>query len=117
MGSRLLPAAAAAVLFVISTPAFAIETVTLPQNPDGTPDFQNPAAQADQGGSKFSTDRDGAMKVEGLGTFHFSASQDPTWPGDPDNRFRMGTSSASPSGNAYGDAKIPGSEFYNPFGR
>ncbi|MGH6889192.1 MAG: hypothetical protein ACREHF_08360 [Rhizomicrobium sp.] len=114
MGSRLLVAAAAAALFALSAPAFAIETVTLPQNPDGTPNFQDPAAvQPDQKGINFSTDQSGtSMKVDGLGSFHFSASQGTGWPGDPDTEFRTGRS----TGNAMGDAKTPGSEFYNPFG-
>lgn len=113
MDSRLLLAAAAAVLFVASAPAFAIETVTLPQNPDGTPNFQTPDAQTDQNGVHFSTDQNGSnMKVDGLGTFHFSAGQDPGWPGGPDREFQTGRS----TGNAMGDAKTPGSEFYNPFG-
>ncbi|HEY3777529.1 MAG TPA: hypothetical protein VGL35_05685 [Rhizomicrobium sp.] len=111
MHARLLLAATAALL-VASGPAFAIETVTLPQNSDGTPAFQNPAAPADQGKSQFSTDQNGNMKVEGLGTFHFSGSQGSGWPGDPDESFRTGRT----TGDAFGDSKTPGSEFYNPLG-
>jgi hypothetical protein len=112
MHSRLLLAAAAAGLLFASAPAFALETVTLPQNSDGTPDFQNPGAQASQGVNKFSTDQNGNMKVDGLGSFHFSASQGSGWPGDTEQDFRTRHS----TGDAFGDAKTPGSEFYNPFG-
>lgn len=113
MNSRLLAAAAAAVV-ALSSPAMALETITLPQNPDGTPNFQDPAAQSDQHGLHFSTDQNGSdVKVDGVGTFHFSASQGPHWPGEPDPEFRIGHS----SGNAMDDAKTPGSEFYDPFAR
>jgi hypothetical protein len=111
MTSRLLVAVAAA-LFATSVPAFAIETVTLPQNSDGTPDVQNTGVPTDQDANKFSMDQNGNMKVDGLGTFHFSASQGSGWPADPDENFRTGRS----TGDAFGDAKTPGSEFYNPFG-
>lgn len=113
MDSRLLAAAATA-LIALSAPAFAIETVTLPQNPDGTTNFQNPgAAPTEDQTFHFSTDENGSnVKVDGFGTFHFSARQGDGWPGDPDPQFRTGQS----TGNALNDAKTPGSEFYNPFG-
>jgi hypothetical protein len=112
MGSRLFVGVAMAgvALFLSSLPGFAIETVTLPQtNPDGSSSYQDPDAQAQ---SKFSTDQDGNMKVDGLGAFHFSVSQGSGFAGDPNSPgyyYRPGTSSQA----GYGAANTPGSEFYN----
>ncbi|HEX4078085.1 MAG TPA: hypothetical protein VHX61_04320 [Rhizomicrobium sp.] len=116
MSSRLpLAAAACAALFLSSAPGWAIETVTLPQNSDGTTNFQDPDAQAQ---SKFSTDQNGTMNVGGLGKFHFSMSSSPGFSGNPgDPGYYYGPGSSSSAG--YGNPNQPGSEFYNsgyPFG-
>ncbi len=104
MTSRITLAAAAA-LFLSTAPGSAIETVTVPQNPDGTPQFQDPDTQAQ---SRFSTDQNGT-KVDGLGSFHFSMSSGPGYPNDPGYYYRPGSSSSA----GYGTANVPGSEFYN----
>lgn len=118
MKSRLsLAAAAVAALFLSSIPGWAIQTVTLPQNSDGTTNFQDPDAQTPgaQGQDKFSTDQNGNMSIPGLGKFHFSAQSGdgwgagPGWANDPGYSYRPGTS--SPAG--YGTSNMPGSEFYN----
>jgi hypothetical protein len=110
MKSRLsLAAVASAALLLSSVPGWAIQTITLPQNSDGTTNFQDPDAQAQ---SKFSTDQNGNMKVEGLGNFHFSMQSQSGLvggPNDPGYYYRPGSS--SPAG--YGAANVPGSEFYN----
>jgi hypothetical protein len=113
MRSRLIFAAATAgAAFLLSSlPGLALQTVTLPQtNPDGTTAYQDPDAQ---GQSKFSTDQQGDMKVDGLGSFHFSVSGGDGWntdnPGTPGYYYRPGSSSQA----GYGNPNVPGSEFYN----
>jgi len=106
MKSRVLLAAACAALFASAIPGLAIETVTMPQNPDGTSPFQDPDAQAQ---SKFSTDQQGDTKVDGLGSFHFNMSSGSGYPNDPGYYYRPGSSSSA----GYGTATVPGSEFYN----
>jgi hypothetical protein len=52
------------------------------------------------------------MKVDGLGSFHFSMSSGSGFAGganDPGYYYRPGSS--SPAG--YGTSNVPGSEFYN----
>jgi hypothetical protein len=107
MGSRLLLTAAAALL-LSTLPGLAIETVTMPQtNPDGTTSYQDPDAQAQ---SKFSTDQQGDMHVDGLGSFHFSMNSDQGgWPANSGYNYRPGYSSQA----GYGASNSPGSEFYN----
>jgi hypothetical protein len=101
-------AAAAALLFLSSVPSWAIETVTLPQNSDGTPAFQNPDAQAQ---SKFSTDQNGNTDVGGLGKFHFSMQSGSGYDryNSPGYFYHPGQSSEA----GYGNANEPGSEFFN----
>ncbi|HTT84334.1 MAG TPA: hypothetical protein VMF67_12710 [Rhizomicrobium sp.] len=112
MRSRLILAAAAAGTAVLlsSLPVFAIETVTMPQtNSDGTTTpYQDPDAQAQ---SKFSTDQQGDMKVDGLGSFHFGVSGGDGWNNNsqPGYFYRPGYSSQP----GYGTDNAPGSEFYN----
>jgi hypothetical protein len=101
-----LAASAALVLLLSSGPGMAIETVTLPQNSDGTTDFQNPDGQTQD---KYSTDQSDSKKTDSLGSFHFSASSGNGWPNDPGYYYRPGSSSAA----GYGSANVPGSEFYN----
>lgn len=115
MKSRLpLAAAACAALFVSAVPCLAIETVTLPQNSDGSTNFQNPDANG-AAQDKFSMDQNGNMTVPGLGKFHFSAQSSDGWQAgtgwasDPGYYYHPGSS--SPAG--YGTANVPGSEFYN----
>ena len=102
----MLTTSAALALLMSSVPGMAIETVTLPQNSDGTTDFQNPDGQTQD---KYSTDQSGSKKPDSLGSFHFSMSSGPGWPNDPGYYYRPGSS--SPAG--YGSANVPGSEFYN----
>jgi hypothetical protein len=102
----MLAASATLALLMSSLPGIAIETVTLPQNSDGTTDFQNPDSQMPD---KFSTDRSDSKKTDNLGSFHFSMSSGSGWPNDPGDTYRPGSS--SPAG--YGSANVPGSEFYN----
>jgi hypothetical protein len=115
MRSRLMLAAATAgaALLLSSLPVLAIETVTLPQNSDGTTNWQNPDAQAtpdSQSKTGFSSDQQGDMKVDGLGTFHFSVSGgDGSNSNDPGYFYRPGYSSQA----GYGANNAPGSEFYN----
>jgi hypothetical protein len=116
MYSRLILAAAAgAVVALSSLPSLAIQTVTLPQNSDGTTPYQDPDAQAQ---SKFSTDQNGNTNMGGLGSFHFSVSGGDGWnsnPGTPGYYYQPGYSSQA----GYGNPNTPGSEFYNsgyPFG-
>ncbi len=108
MRSRLfLTAAAGAALLVSTLPGLAIETVTMPQtNSDGTTSYQDPDTQAQ---SRFSTDKQGDMKVDGLGSFHFSVNSDQNWPGSSGYYYRPGYSSQP----GYGASNTPGSEFYN----
>ena len=109
MRSRLFLAAATtgAALLLSSLPGLAIETVTVPQpSADGIPSYQDPDAPAQ---SKFSTDQQGDMKVDGLGTFHFSASADQGWAPTSGYYYQPGASSHA----GYGTNNTPGSEFYN----
>jgi hypothetical protein len=116
MNSRLPLAAAACAAFILSSaPGWAIQTVTLPQNSDGTTNFQDPDAQASPDGqsqSRFSTDQNGSTDMGALGKFHFSMSSSPGYSGDPGESgfyYRPGNA----SGAGYGNANQPGSEFYN----
>ena len=110
-----LSLAACALLILSSSPGWAIQTVTLPQNSDGTTNFQDPDAQASPDGqpqSRFSTDQNGNMDAGALGKFHFSMSSSPGYagnPGDPGYYYRPGSGSSA----GYGNANQPGSEFYN----
>ena len=108
MKLKLLHAAAVvSSTLILCGPAFALETVTLPQNSDGTPRFQDPDSQAQ---SSFSPGQS-STTVDGLGSFHFSMSSDPRFANDPGYSYRLGSSSAPGYGAA---SNVPGSEFYNP---
>lgn len=97
-------AAAAALFFLSSVPGWALQTVTLPQNSDGTIPFQDPDSQ---GTTKFSTDQNGNMDVGGLGKFHFSMSGGSGYDSynSPGYFYHPGTSSEA----GYGNANVPGS--------
>ena len=107
MRSRLVVAAGAAwILFCL--PGFALETVTIPQpNNDGSPSYQDPDAQNQ---SKFSTDQQGNMKVDGLGSFHFSVSSGDGWNSNMPGNYYHSNAASQPG---YGTSNAPGSEFYN----
>ena len=77
---KLLVSAAVATMLFSCLPGFALQTVTLPPDSDGYVPFENPEAQSPD---KLSTDKNGDMKVEGLGSFHFSVTQNPGWPNNP----------------------------------
>ncbi|HEY2446452.1 MAG TPA: hypothetical protein VGI20_12020 [Rhizomicrobium sp.] len=104
MASRILPAISAALLLA-AAPAWAMQTVTLPQPSDASEPYQSPD---NPGPNNFSTNHDNTTD-SALGHFHFSASSDPGSPYSPGYYYRSGGS--SPAG--YGTSNAPGSEFYN----
>jgi hypothetical protein len=101
-----LAASATFALLMSSLPGMAIETVMLPQNSDGTTDFQNRDGQTQD---SYSADQSSSKKTDSLGSFHFSMSSGAGWLNDPGYTSRPGSS--SPAG--YGSAIVPGSEFYS----
>jgi hypothetical protein len=102
MRSGLLSSAVLAVT-VFAAPAMALQSVTLPQPPVGTTNYQNPdSAFPDQFSSGQSDD-----KTNSLGSFHFNVTSGSDWPGDP-YRFNRPQNSTP---DAYGNASTPGSEF------
>jgi hypothetical protein len=102
---KVLVSAAAAALFLSCLPVYALQTVTLPPDKDGYTPFQDPDAQSPD---LLPTDKQDQAKHDGLGSFHFSVTQNPGWPNDPGYYYRPGSS--SPAG--YGTSNVPGSEFY-----
>ena len=86
-----------------TAPAFALQTVMLPQPGDATTNLQNPNnPPQDQWGTDQSD-----SKSSDLGAFHFHMSSGSDWPSDP---YHF-TNPQSSTPNAYGNAATPGSEF------
>jgi len=106
MKSGLLLSAALAAAVLGTTPALALQVVTLPQSGDATTNSQNPDAPAPD---RYSTDQSGSKDANGFGSFHFNVTSGSDWPGDPYHFARPQSSTP----DAYGSASTPGSEFSN----
>ncbi len=105
MSLRFPFAAALVGMVFLAAPAFAMETIHIPDSstpnnsvPDGL--FDNSVPDTWQKKSDLTEDQSGSSDTS---KFHFSVSSS------------GGTmQSSSSSGDAYGDAHVPGSEFYQP---
>jgi len=89
---------------VAAAPAWALQTVLLPQPPgDNTSNAQNPDSPPP---TEFGTQQSDGQPGD-FGAFHFHMNSGSDWPGDP-YHFEHQQNSIP---DAYGNAATPGSEF------
>jgi len=109
MSPRLVLAAAAALTAatVLSAPAFALQSVQIP-DPNATNSAQSDPLLGGSAADRWQ-EQNGDDQATGFGKFHFTVNSSSGW-----GSTSFGSNGWSQTPSTYGDPKTPGSEFYQP---